>query len=329
MSKTPLLEVRNISVRFQVGGFFGKREYIYAVEDVSFQLKSGESLIILGETGCGKTTLGKVAIGLLKPSAGQVLYKGEDIWKMDKKKFAKFRRDAQIIHQDPYQSLNPTRNIFQILSSPLLHYKIAKTKQEAWEKAKILLEQVGLRPPEDFLYRYPYRLSGGQRQRVAIARALSVEPKIVLADEATSMLDASLRVSILDLLLELQSRLNVAYLFITHDVALARYFGMNQETIVMYLGNMIEKAKTEEILRNPLHPYTEALISATPVPDPKEAKERKLPPLKSLDIPRLVNPPPGCKFHTRCPYADKICTEKRPEVKEIRKNHYVACWKFS
>lgn len=318
----------NISKIFEVGSMFGAKKHIKAVDRVSVKINENEILALVGESGCGKTTLGKLMLALLKPDEGRVLYyvNGDykNIWSLKGEEYGEYRRNAQLIPQDPYTTINPMRNVLSALAPPLLRYGIASNKREAREMAAELLRMVGLSPPEDFLKRYSCRLSGGQLQRIAIARAISVRPKFIVADEAVSMLDASLRIEILDLLLELQKKFNTAYLFITHDLAIARYFARNNRIAIMYLGNIVEIGDTESIVQNPMHPYTEVLIKAVPIPDPKITRSVGLPKLRSLETPSLINPPPGCKFHTRCPYAEKICKEKVPELREV-KGRLVAC----
>ncbi|RLI42184.1 peptide ABC transporter ATP-binding protein [Candidatus Bathyarchaeota archaeon] len=326
MSETPLIELKNVTMMFKVGGgVFSKPSFIKAVDNVSLTIYEGEAFSLVGESGCGKSTLGRIMLGLYKPTYGQVLFRGKDIWSMDKKEFLDFRRNAQIIHQDPYDALNPMRTVYDALAPPLIRYKIAKSRLETREKVCELLRMVGLSPPEDFLRRHPSRLSGGQMQRIAIARAVSVRPSFIVADEAVSMLDASLRISVINLLLDLKNKFNMACLFITHDIDMARYFTRTGRAAVMYLGSIVEIGKIEEILRDPLHPYTSILISATPVPDPKIAKSSEPPHLRSFEIPSLINPPSGCKFHTRCPYAKDICEKEVPKLEEVRPGHFVAC----
>jgi peptide/nickel transport system ATP-binding protein len=326
MNPVPLLQLNNVSKVFRVGGsFFRKATLIRAVDNVTFTLNKGEIVALIGESGCGKSTLGRLALGLLRPTSGQILYKGEDIWRMDRKAFREFRRNAQIVHQDPYDTLNPMRTIYGSLAPGLLRYHIVRNRREAWERAAELLKHVGLEPPEDFLRRYPSRLSGGQMQRIAIARAISVEPSFIVADEAVAMLDASLRISILDLLRELQQRLGLGCLFISHDIAVARYVCRGGRAMVMYLGNIVEEGGIEDLLREPLHPYTEVLLSTIPIPDPKLTRSRELPKLRSLEVPSAASPPSGCKFHTRCPYALDICSKEVPALKEVKAGRFVAC----
>jgi len=271
MNDDNLIEARNISKIFEVrGGLFSKKGMIKAVNNVSLQIKRKRNFTIVGESGCGKSTLGRLMLGLIKPSSGRILFEGKDIWKMSRKEFREFRRNAQIIHQDPYSTLNPVRTIHQSLAPPLLRHHIAKNKEEALQIEKNLLLKVGLNPPEDFLNRYPSRMSGGQMQRVAIARAISIRPKFVMADEVTSMLDASLRLDIIDLMLDLQREFKTSYLFITHDLAIARYFTLKGggEIGVMYLGKIVEISGGEDLVQHPIHPYTQALVASTPIPDP-------------------------------------------------------------
>ncbi|MEM1989734.1 MAG: ABC transporter ATP-binding protein [Candidatus Bathyarchaeia archaeon] len=325
-----LISVENVSKVFSVGGgVFGKKKSICAVDDVSFQINEGETVALVGESGCGKSTLGRLTLGILQPTSGRILFRGRDIWRLNRSEFKEFRRNAQIIHQDPYDTLNPMRTIYQSLSPPLLHYKIVRNRKECWEKASDLLEMVGLAPPEDFLQRYPARLSGGQMQRIAIARAISVNPSFIVADEAVSMLDASLRIEILDLLLDLKRKFNMACLFITHDFGVARYFARDGRILVMYLGSIVEVGPTEDVILDPIHPYTKILLDCVPIPDPKIARSKGIPYIKSLEIPSLTNVPVGCKFRTRCPYEKDVCSQKKPELKPAGRERFVACHMFS
>ncbi len=287
----------------------------------------GDIVTLVGESGCGKTTLGKAIAGLVKPTSGSILYKGKDITRLNRSEYMEYRRSVQIVHQDPFSSLNPTKTVFQTLSVALKRWGIAKRRNELIEKVSELLELVGLTPPEDFLNKYPHQLSGGQRQRVVIARAISVKPELIVADEPITMIDVSLRIGILDLMLELQRKLGTAYLFITHDFGAARYFAAKGGGViaVMYLGNIVEVGPAEEVIHNPQHPYTKVLMSAVPVPDPELSRKKKPIKLRSLDIPSPLNPPPGCKFHTRCPYMFDKCSKEVPRLLEVKKNHWVAC----
>lgn len=321
----PLIECKDLTKIFEVSrGIFGRKIYVRAVDNVSLKINEGDSISLVGESGCGKSTLGRLLLALLKPTSGQIFYKGKDIWKMSKKEFIEYRRNAQIVHQNPYNALNPVRTIYQTLAPPLLYYKIVRNKEEAQDRVKELLKLVGLEPPSDFMDRYPSRLSGGQMQRIAIARALTTNPKFLVADEAVSMLDASLRIEILNLLIDLKKKFNLTCLFITHDLAVARYFSAGGKVAVMYLGNIVEIGNTEEVIQKPLHPYTKALISAVPIPDPKIQRERKTLPVKDIELPNLMKMPPGCKFHPRCPYMEEECSKRAPELVEI-KGRLVAC----
>ncbi|WP_457754522.1 ABC transporter ATP-binding protein [Thermococcus sp.] len=328
MLDTPIIEVRDLKVYFPVKkGIFGRTYYVKAVDGVSFEIPEEGIFTLVGESGCGKTTVGRTIVGVVKPTAGKILYKGKDTSKLSKEKYLEYRRNVQIVHQDPYSALNPTKTVFQSLAAPLKRWGIAKSRNELREKVSELLELVGLNPPGEFINKYPHQLSGGQRQRVVIARAISVNPDVIVADEPITMIDVSLRIGILDLLLKLKEEVGTSYLFITHDFGAARYFSAKGggSIAVMYLGKIVEVAAAEEVIQNPLHPYTKALISSVPVADPELSRKRKPLKLKSLDIPSPLNPPSGCKFHTRCPYSKDICSKVEPELKEVNPGHYVAC----
>ncbi len=325
MSKiSPLLSLKNINVDFTWGTLIKRRVRI--LENISLDLGMGEVVGIVGESGCGKTTLGKVAAGLIKPSSGSVIYKGKSIYE-DKNHYALFRREVQIIHQDPYSSLNPAHTIYTILSRPMLKHGIAN-QSDVESKVIEILEMVGLTPGKDFLNKYPHQLSGGQRQRIAIARAISVRPKVLVADEPVSMIDVSMRIGILELLKDLKEKFNMSILYITHDLATLRYIAAMGRVVVMYLGKIVEEATIDEIIENPLHPYTQLLLAALPEPDPEITRKKELPKLRSLDIPSIARPPPGCRFHTRCPYAMDICSRSVPEIIEVKRNHRVACFLY-
>ena len=329
---TPIIDVKDLKVYFPIRkGIFGKTLYVKAVDGVDLSISEKEIITVVGESGCGKTTLGKTIAGLIKPTGGKILYKGKDLRKLSRMEYKEYRRSVQMIHQDPFSALNPTKTVYQILSSPLKRWGFARSRAELIKKVSELLEVVGLTPPSDFLFKYPHQLSGGQRQRVVVARAISVNPKVVVADEPITMIDVSLRIGLLDLLLDLRERLGTAYLFITHDFGAARYFAAKGggSIAVMYLGKIVEQGPAEDVIHDPLHPYTKVLLSAVPVPDPELTRKKKTIKLKSLDIPSPINPPPGCKFHTRCPESMDICSKKEPKLVEVKPNHYVACWLYT
>lgn len=318
----PLFEIKNVSVDFKMGCFF-KKSLVHVLSDVSLSFSEGEIFTLVGESGCGKSTLGKVALGLLKPSSGQVLYDGMDLWKMNQKEIKKLRTIKQIIHQDSYAALNPVRTIYDTLKAPLLRYGVKKDKLK--EEACSLLRFVGLMPPEYFLNKYPHHLSGGQRQRIVFARSTIPKPKFIVADEPVSMVDASMRLSILNLMMKLNEELGIAFLYVTHNLATARYIARRGKIAVIYLGRIVETGKLSEVFQKPLHPYFQALLGAAPIPDPRLARKKKVLPLKSMELPSVMNLPLGCAFHPRCPYAEEICTLKRPKLKEYESNHLAAC----
>lgn len=322
----PLLELKNIKMVFEnKSSILAPKRRIQAIEGIDLQINEGEIYALVGESGCGKTTLGKIICGLLKPSKGSVLFKGKDIWKLGKKDYSEFRRNVQLVHQDSYAALNPARTIYQSLSAPLFRHKIVRNKAEAYKHLSELLEMVGLTPADQFLYKYPHQLSGGQRQRILLARALSVQPKLIVADEPVSMVDVSLRISLLDLMSEMNKRFNVTFVYITHDLATARYIASNGRVAVMYLGKIVEFGPLDEVIKEPKHPYLQALLSAVPIPDPKIARLIKPLPLKSVDMPDPSNPPSGCRFHPRCPYSEEICSHKEPKLEAIENRRFVAC----
>ena len=318
-----LVKLENIYVSYGVG----KNQFLQASYNTSLEVNKGDMIAIIGESGCGKSTMGKLALGVVSPSKGNVYYAGQDIWKNGFKWTHNLRAMVQIIHQDPFSSLNPVRTIYQTLSAPLFHYKIVKNKAEATEKVKDLLESVGLTPTEFFIKKYPFQISGGQKQRVSIARATILKPQMIVADEPVSAVDASLRLSIIDLMKDLNKREGIAFLYITHDLATARYFAPQGQLVVMYLGRMVEKGIIDDCIKNPVHPYLRALLKAIPPSDPKKAKEIQEIPLKSFEMPSPINPPPGCVFHPRCPYATELCEKEVPALEPISSNpnHLVAC----
>lgn len=324
-----LVKVENLVKYFPVeGGLFARvRGQIHAVDDISFEIQQGKSLGLVGESGCGKTTTGKLMVRLYQPTSGTIKIrtaegKLEDIAFAKGKNLKLFRRRVQMIFQDPYESLNPRRTVFDTIAEPLAVQGIG-TLIEREEKVADLLALVGLTPPDTFMFRFPHELSGGQRQRVAIARALIIDPVFIAADEPTSMLDVSIRIGVMQLMADLADRFGVSYLYITHDLAVARY--MCQDVAVMYLGKMVEKAETEELLAHPLHPYTKALLAATPVPDPR--LRRDIINIKG-GISKPVDPPPICRFYERCPIADEFCKNNvHPPLEDKGGGHFVACYK--
>ncbi|MBN1697106.1 MAG: ATP-binding cassette domain-containing protein [Spirochaetales bacterium] len=320
-----LVEVKHLKTYFPIMGgvFWHEVGKIYAVDDVSFTIREGETLGLVGESGCGKTTLGRTIDYLYKATGGDVLFQGRNIFTLKKKELYTLRRNMQMIFQDPFESLNPRHTIGAILEEPFLIHSIG-TRQERKKQISSLLEQVGL--PPDVLQRYPHEFSGGQRQRIGIARALTLQPKLIICDEPVSALDVSIQSQILNLLVRLQETFKLTYLFIAHDLAVVKY--ISDRIAVMYLGKIVELTGADEIYRHPVHPYTQALISAIPVPDPviSKAKQRRI--LKG-DVPSSSNPPPGCRFHTRCPMVIDVCREKEPPLlpvdSEKSHKHLVAC----
>jgi oligopeptide/dipeptide ABC transporter ATP-binding protein len=325
---SPVLELKNLVKSYNVrSGIMGKTRELRILENISFTLNRGDILSVVGESGCGKTTVGKVAAGLIKPTSGEILYHGKNPWTLPKQEFAEYRRKVQMIHQDPYQSLNPVQRIYDIISAPLFRHKKVKNSQEAREKVRELLQRVDLSPVDDFIDKNPHQLSGGQRQRVSIARTLTVDPEFIVADEAVSMLDISIRLAVVDLMLKLKEEFGVTYLFITHDLAIAKYFGKGGRIAVMYLGRIVETGPTLEIIRNPMHPYTRILLSSIPEADPEKTRSKKYIQLRSLDIPSLMDLPTGCKFHPRCPlWLAGKCDKEEPVLKEASPGHWVSCF---
>jgi len=316
----PLLEVRNLKKYFPVqSGVFGKTtDFVKAVDDVSFNIYKGETLGLVGESGCGKSTTGKMLVNLLSPTAGQVIFEGHDIAKLSKKEQKGMRKNIQIIFQDPYSSLNPRMNIGDIIAEPM---KVNKTEKKADIEKRVLelLNYVGL--ASFHRNRYPHEFSGGQRQRVGIARALSLNPKLIVCDEPVSALDVSIQAQVLNLLHDLQKEFDLTYLFIAHGLNVVKH--VSTRVGVMYLGKMVELADGDTLYNEPKHPYSKALLSAIPIPDPTKRKNRII--LKG-DVPSPINPPSGCSFHTRCPKCTEKCTKEEPKFEDLGGGHQVACW---
>lgn len=317
----PVMSLRSLTRTFDTRGGM-----ITAVDNVSFDLHKGDILCLVGESGSGKTTVARMAAGMLKPTSGSVLFEGHDINQMSKSDFHRYRKAVQIIHQDPYASLNPVHTIGDILRAPLLHHKLARTRRDATLRAGELLELVDLHPVENFIDKYPHQLSGGQRQRVSVARAMTLNPRVIIADEAVSMVDVSIRVSLLNTMLKLRNELGVTFLFITHDLAVVKYFAWEGNVGVMYVGKLIEHGRTPLLIGRSLHPYTRALAAAIPEADPDLTRSKEKLQLRSLDIPNLNNLPGGCVFHPRCPYWEPgLCDTTPPPLADVGGNREVAC----
>ena len=312
----PVIELRDIDMTFAGSrGLFRSHAQIQALTKVSLSIYPGEVVALVGESGGGKTTVGNIISGILKPTGGQMLFDGVDIAKMNQRQFAEYRRQVQIVQQDAYAALNPAHTVYHALSAPLLRRKIVRGQRAARAMVKELLETVELRPIEQFINKYPHQLSGGQRQRILLARAISLKPKLIIADEPVSMIDVSLRVSALNLMSRLNRETGISFLYITHDLATARYIGRTGRIAIMYLGQIIEQGPAVRVIARPMHPYLRTLISVVPIPDPWIARNRDKIVLKDVDVPTAANPPSGCRFHTRCPYAEDLCAIREPEMR--------------
>ncbi|MFH1491449.1 MAG: dipeptide ABC transporter ATP-binding protein [Pseudomonadota bacterium] len=318
--QAPLLEVTNLKKHFPIrkGGMFsGAGGYVFAVDGVSFHIDQ-ETLGLVGESGCGKSTVGKTILKLIQPTSGTIKVRGRDITKFDKLQMRPYRREMQIIFQDPYSSLNPRKSAGSIVGEPLIVHNVANGREKE-DRTAALFERVGLLP--ELMSKYPHEFSGGQRQRIGIARALALNPSLIIADEPVSALDVSIQAQVINLLIDLQEEYNLSYLFIAHDLAVVEH--ISHRIAVMYLGRIVEMTDKKSLFTQALHPYTEALLSAVPIPDPKIKREKRI--ILAGDVPSPINPPRGCHFHTRCPYITKRCIREVPPLREITPDHWVAC----
>jgi peptide/nickel transport system ATP-binding protein len=321
-----LLTATNLRKYFPVEkGFLDRlltsqKSFVHAVDDVSFSVNRGDILGLVGESGSGKSTTGRLCLKLIEPTSGSIMFEGVDLAKLHGEELRRFRKNMQLIFQDAMASLSPRIKVGDAIKHALSFQGVG-TASEQTERTRAILERVGLKPWSNFYDRYPHQLSGGQRQRVVIARALVLDPKFVVADEPIAMVDVSVRAQILELMLELKKEFDLTYLFITHDLAMANY--VCHSIAIMYLGKIVETGSKEDVFSRPLHPYTLALLSSIPVPDPKAKLERIIP---KGEIPSPINPPMGCRFHPRCPYAESICSEREPQLEEIKPHHYAACF---
>lgn len=319
MKDNPLLRVENLTKHFPVrGGLFLRTVgHVHAVDDVSFEVRRGETLGLVGESGCGKSTVGKALLRLYEPTSGSVFFEGEEVTRMDRKRLRSLRRDIQIIFQDPFESLNARHTVGKILAEPFVIHKVG-TPEERVQRVAHLLERVGL--DASAANRFPHEFSGGQRQRIGIARAIALEPKLIVCDEAVSALDVSVQSQVINLLLDLQREMNLALIFIAHDLAVVKH--ISDRVAVMYLGEIVETEDAQQIYDAPKHPYTQALLSAIPIPDPTASRDRVI---LSGDVPSPITPPTGCRFHTRCAYATSVCINQKPVREQISDDASIAC----
>jgi peptide/nickel transport system ATP-binding protein/oligopeptide transport system ATP-binding protein len=317
---TPLLEVDNLKKHFPIhkGVFSRVSGNVYAVDGVSFHIERGETLGLVGESGCGKSTVGRTLLKLLEPTAGTIKVRGEDITELDRDRMLPYRRQMQMIYQDPYASLNPRMTAGEIVGEPLVIHGVAAPKERR-ERVGSLFERVGLRP--ELTRSYPHEFSGGQRQRIGIARALALSPELIVGDEPVSALDVSIQAQIINLLMDLQDEYQLSYLFVAHDLAVVEH--ISDRVAVMYLGRIVEMTDKTTLFDTPLHPYTEALLSAVPIPKASARRRNRV--ILTGDVPSPINPPPGCHFHTRCPYAMARCRHEPPALREVNPGHWASC----
>jgi|SRR5690554_4377704 len=320
-----LIELKNINMYYQkTSGIFSKEKKFHVLKDINLSLKRGEILAVVGESGCGKTTIGKIITGLLKPSSGELNFEGKSVYKTFITGDDNFRHSVQFIQQDSYAALNPVKTIYQSLAAPIQAFNKKMTRVEVRDRVIQVLEEVGLKPAEQFMSKFPHQLSGGQRQRVLMSRALTQNPKVIVADEPVSMIDVSLRLSILNLMIRLNKEKNISFVYITHDLGTARYIANVGRIAVMYLGEVVELSSVTNLIDHPRHPYTQALLSAVPVPDPKIARQVKPVKIKSMDLMNLEHRNTGCAFYDRCPYGTKDCIKEDIAYRKVN-NDLVKC----
>ena len=318
MTNSPLVEIKDLKKYFPAG----KNQFVRAVDGVSFAIQRGETLGLVGESGCGKTTVGRCLLRLIEPTSGEIRFDGKDLLALGRSEMRAMRRRMQIVFQDPYSSLNPRMKVGDIVGEPLIIHSIGNSKSERQERVNELLRVVGLDP--DYAHRYPHQFSGGQRQRIGIARALALNPDFIVADEPVSALDVSVQAQVVNLLQDLQEQFGLTYLFISHGLAVVKH--ISTRVGVMYLGKLVELAPAEEIYRRPLHPYTQALLAAIPNPDPEARDSEHKPRRLGGDVPTPLNPPSGCRFHTRCPHVMERCKTEEPQFVQIETGHFSACF---
>ena len=320
LANNTLVEAKDLVKHFPIlGGVFLKEvASVKAVDDVSLSIREGETVGLVGESGCGKTTLGRLILLIEKPNSGEIFFQGENILAYDKERLRNLRKEMQIIFQDPFSSLNPRKTVANIVGEPLVVHGMTN-RREREDRVLELLRVVGLR--REHMRRYPHQFSGGQRQRIGVARALALQPKLIICDEAVSALDVSIQAQVINLLKDLQEEFALTYLFISHDLGVVEH--VSDRLAVMYLGKIVELANSVDLYKTPLHPYTQALLSASPVPDPTLRRDRII--LRG-DVPSPIDPPPGCRFHTRCLYAQDICKQEEPPLEEVKENHFAACF---